>query len=88
MMPMPCIPPGARCDVFGGVLVATLSLLETTTWQQMARRGGDVNGDGKIDILDAYTLALQQQTTPNHRANGLDVDAIARQAVSLRGTNT
>src|SRR5690348_11230387 len=25
MMPMPCMPPGARCDVFGGVLVSTVS---------------------------------------------------------------
>ena len=24
MMPMPCMPPGARCDVFGGVLVSTV----------------------------------------------------------------
>ena len=23
-MPMPCAPPGARCDVFGGVLVSTV----------------------------------------------------------------
>ena len=24
MMPMPCMPPGARCEVFGGVLVSTV----------------------------------------------------------------
>jgi hypothetical protein len=54
---------------------------------------GDINGDGKVDILDAFQLARiledQEPTTARQdinrdgRVNLTDVDAVARRAVAL-----
>ncbi len=65
----------------------------STAVSRQIERPLDVNGDGAVDILDAFSLArvieIGADTRPAWDANGdrrvdqLDVDAIARKAVSL-----
>jgi hypothetical protein len=49
----------------------------------------DLDASGRVDILDAYTLAKQlpagQDVTGDGKADQADVDAIARVAVDLKG---
>jgi hypothetical protein len=69
------------------VAIAGLSLFETTRYEQ-----ADVDGSGRVDILDAFALArrLQQGSVSGPDVNGdgvvnkADVDAIAAQAVKLK----
>jgi hypothetical protein len=59
---------------------------------------GDVNGDGKLDILDAYLLArrlkqsgqldAQWDITRDGQVDDDDVNALTAQAVRLRSTTT
>jgi hypothetical protein len=79
------------------VLVLTLSLREQVPPTRTAHVAvqGDINGDGQVDILDAYALALAleggqpQGAKADVNGDGVidqnDVDAAARQAVSLGG---
>jgi hypothetical protein len=78
-------------------LVLTLSLREQVPLARTARVvvQGDINGDGEINIVDAYVLALAieggrpQSVAADVNGDGVvdqsDVDTAARRAVSLGG---
>jgi hypothetical protein len=67
--------------------------LETNADDGAARLDGDINGDGRVDILDAFRLArlLEQDGSEpgtgdlngDGRVSTADVDLIARRAVAL-----
>jgi hypothetical protein len=84
-----------------------LAIGALSLWQRTQREGiapavrtsvrlaaQDVNGDGRLDILDAFALArtVEAGAAPgapwdvnaDHRVDRRDVDAIARQAVALK----
>ena len=79
---------------------AAAALLIPVLWFTYAgkRSPFDVNGDGRVDILDAYALALKLQSSKvastrfdvNHDGvvDSRDVEAIAMQAVRLDGRHS
>jgi hypothetical protein len=94
-----------RIGLFGAVAAAAVVLMAVGSWswlfmdpQPLAvyADARDVNGDGRVDVLDAMSLArrLEQGGAPaaghdvneDGRVDQADVDAIAMAAVRLEGS--
>jgi len=84
---------GVAAGLLLGVIWLSMQPANRVDTPVIAVRAGDVDGSGRIDILDAFTLAREVKmglaVDPRHDLSGdgridqRDIDLIAREAVTL-----